>query len=174
MKFFWQRDRDVREERHSAFSGSSFGASSMALLMVAPTAPAGAAGSQAGMTVSATVLKHVSLKVLSQPSAVVVTAQDVERGYVDVAAPAQVAVKSNSTRGYMLEFANGGDFMRQIVVTGLSSDVQLSPAGGAIAQPAAGTGVTRATFQLGFRFLLAASTRPGTYAWPLHLSASPI
>lgn len=172
MRFFWQRDKLDQEERHSAFSASSFGASSMALLMVAPAPPATAA-EPAEMMVSAAVLKQASLKVLAQPSAVVVTADDIARGYVDVAAPAEVAIRSNSPRGYMLEFANEGDFMRQILVRGLASDLQLSLAGGAVMQPATGRGVTRTTLQLGFRFLLAQGARPGTYAWPIHLSVTP-
>lgn len=173
MKFFWNRDKDDHEERHSAFGASSFSASSMALLMVAPVPPVVAA-EQAKMTVSATVLKHASLQVLAQPSAVVVTPEDIARGYVDVAAAAQVAIRSNSPHGYMLEFASQGDFMRQVLVKGLSSDVQLSPAGGAVMQPATGSGITRTTLQLGFRFLLAQSARPGTYAWPMHLSVTPV
>ena len=102
----------------------------MALLMVAPVAAV--ASDQAKLTVSATVLKHASLKVLAQPTSVVVTAADIARGYVDVAAPAQIAIKSNSPLGYMLEFANQGDFMRRILVRGLATEVQLSPAGGAV------------------------------------------
>lgn len=173
MRFFWQRDRKQGEERHSTFGASSaFGASSMALLMVAPAPPA-AAADQAKLTVTATVLKHASLRVLAQPTAVVITAEDVARGYVDVAAPAELAIKCNSRRGYMLEFANQGDFMREIHVRGLASELQLSPAGGAVLQPAAPTGITRATLDLGFRFVLAASARPGTYAWPVHLSVTP-
>lgn len=179
MRFFWQRNQHEKNEaRHSAFgassfNSSSFSASSMALLMVAPVAPA-VATEQASMTVSATVLKHASLRVLAQPSALVVTPQDVARGYVDVSTPAQVAIKSNSPRGYMLEFASEGDFMRQILVKGLSSELQLAPAGGAVMQPPSATGVTRTTLQLGFRFMLAEDARPGTYAWPVHLSVTPI
>lgn len=172
MKFFWQRHHEDHEERHSTFGASSFSASSMALLMVAPSPPATA--DQAKVTVSATVLKHASLKVLAQPASIVITPEDVARGYVDVAAPAQVAIKSNSPGGYMLEFANEGDFMRQIQVRGLATDLQLGVAGGAVMQPGAASGITRATLDLGFRFLLAQSARPGTYPWPVHLSVTPI
>lgn len=172
MKFFWPRHREDHEERHSTLGASSFGASSMALLMVAPTPPATA--DQARVSVSATVLKHASLKVLAQPTSVVITAEDVARGYVDVAAPAQVAIRSNSPRGYLLAFANEGDFMREILVTGLSTDVQLSSAGGAVMQPAARAGVTKAQLQLGFRFILSDAAHAGTVAWPLHLSVTPL
>lgn len=174
MRFFWQRRvGDEHEHRASAFGASSFGASSMALLMIAPT-PEVATADQAKISVSATVLKHASLKVLAQPAAVVVTAADIARGYVDVAAPAQVAIRSNSSHGYMLDFANDGAFIEKILVKGLSTDVQLSPAGGAVMQPSTGHAGTRTTLDLGFRFMLAKSAQAGTYPWPLHLSVTPI
>jgi hypothetical protein len=128
------------------------------------------AGGSQKLTVTATIAKHASLKVLAQPSAVVVTSADVARGYVDVPAPAQLAIRSNSQSGYMLEFASEGDFMRQILVKGLASDVQLSPAGGAIMQSPTGSGVTNTTLALGFRFVLAESTKQGTYPWPMRVS----
>lgn len=132
------------------------------------------AAGEAKLTVTATVLKRASLKVLAQPAAVVVTAADVARGYVDAPAPAQVAIQSNSLGGYAIEFASEGDFMRQILVKGLSNEVQLSPAGGMVAQSSATPGQTKTTLALGFRFLLADSTVPGTYAWPLRLAAIPL
>jgi hypothetical protein len=142
-------------------------------LLLAPSA--GMAGdTQAKLAVTATILKRASLKVLDQPSSVVVTAIDIARGYVDVPMPAQVAIHCNSLSGYLLEFASHGDFMRQILVKGLTSDVQLSPSGGSVAQLSTGSGVTRTTLALGFRFLLAESTRQGTYPWPMQLSVTPL
>jgi hypothetical protein len=129
---------------------------------------------QATLSVSATVLKHASLKVLAQPSSVVVTAADIARGYVDGPAAVQVAIQNNSAGGYLLEFASQGDFMRRILVRGLAHETQLSPAGGAIAQPSTGSGVTRTTLGLGFRFLLSASAQPGTYPWPMRVSVTPL
>ena len=145
---------------------------SMGLLM-APTSGF-ANGSQAKLTVTATILKHASLRVLEQPSAVVVTAADIARGYVDVPAPAQVMVQNNSMGGYVLEFASHGDFMRQILVRGLGTDLQLSPAGGTVVQATAGGSVTKSTLSLGFRFILSDSARQGTYAWPMRLSVTPV
>jgi hypothetical protein len=143
------------------------GAAGMGFLMV----PADAlAGSETKLTVTATVLKRASLKTLAQPASVTITAADIARGYVDVPAAAQVAIQSNTSTGYMLEFASQGDFLRQIMVTGLANELQMSPAGGFIVQPPAGTGVTRVTLNLGFRFVLAESVQAGTYAWPMRLS----
>lgn len=146
---------------------ATLGAVSMAVLMAPASVIAG--GSQK-LTVTATIAKHASLKVLTQPSAVIVTSADVARGYVDVPAPAHLAIRSNSQSGYLLEFASEGDFMRQILVKGLASDVQLSPAGGTVMQPSTGAGVTNTTVALGFRFLLAESTKQGTYPWPMRVS----
>lgn len=136
--------------------------------------PATATAGDVKLTVSATIAKHASLNVLAQPSSVVVTQADIARGYVDVAAPAQVAIKSNTPGGYLLEFASQGDFMRQIVVRGLANEVQMSPSGGFVMQASAGSGVTRTTFDLRFRFVLAEAALPGTYSWPMHLSVTPL
>jgi len=129
---------------------------------------------QARLTVKATILKHASLKMLAQPSALVVTPADIARGYVDVPLGAQVAVQSNSPGGYLLEFAAEGEFMRRILVRGLGSDVQLSRSGGFVAQRPAGGGMSKATLALGFRFFLSDSVRQGTYPWPMRLSVAPL
>lgn len=142
----------------------------LSLLAVPATARAG----DGKLTVSATILKHASLNVLAQPSSVVVTAADIARGYVDVPTPAQVAIRSNTSGGYMLEFANQGDFMRQILVRGLSSDVQLSPAGGIVKQGSLASGIIKTTLTLGFRFVLSESAQQGTYPWPIRLSVAPV
>lgn len=125
--------------------------------------------------VSATILKRATLKVLSQPSAVMVTHADLARGYVDVPMPARLAVQTNSRDGYLLEFASAGTFMRQILVKGLANDLQLNPVGGAVMVPASSSGgLTRATLALGFRILLAAGTQEGAYPWPLRISVAPV
>lgn len=132
---------------------------------------ANAAG-ETKVTVNVTVLKNTSLAILSQPGAVTITPVDIARGYVDVPAPAQLAVRSNTP--YLLEFSCHGEFMKQILVRGLGADLQLSAEGGALAQPAGQGGVTRSTLTLGFRLLLAESSQEGTYPWPLRISASPL
>ena len=147
------------------------GAASLGVLLASGSA---VAGSETKLTVTATILKRATLKTLAQPSSVVVTAADIARGYVDVPAAAQLAIQNNSLSGYLLEFAAQGDFMRQIMVKGLGNDVQLSPAGGAVMQPSTGSGVTRTTLALGFRFVLSESAREGTYTWPMRLSVTPL
>lgn len=135
---------------------------------------AAAGSNQAKLSVTATVLKHASLKVLAQPASVVVTAADIARGYVDAPSPAQVAIQSNSLGGYMLMFTSQGDFVRQTLVRGLGNGVQLGAAGGGVAQGSTGLGMNKTTLDLGFRFVLSESAREGVYAWPMHLSVTPL
>jgi len=133
-----------------------------------------AGSNEAKLMVSATVLSHVSLQVLSQPTSVVVTAADLARGYVDVPSPAQMAVKSNTQDGYMLMFESQGDFLRQTVVKGLGADVQLGASGGGVAQRSAGRGMSKTLLDIGYRFVLSESARQGVYAWPMRLSIMPL
>lgn len=155
-----------------AASGAVFGVLALGLLGAPATAAAGS--DEFKLSVTATVLKHASLKVLAQPASVVVTAADIARGYVDVPSPAQVAIQSNSQDGYMLMFASEGDFMRQTLVRGLGNDVQLDMAGGGVARGPEGRGMGKATLDLGFRFVLSESAQQGVYAWPMRLSVTPL
>lgn len=142
-----------------------------AVLSVPGTAAAGApeaGASRARLEVTATVLKHASLNIVAQPAMLVVTEADVARGHVDVASPVELAIKAN-TENFLLDFAASGDFMRRIIVSGLANEVQLSPAGGAIAQRSGPR-----TVSLSFRFVLSENARPGAYPWPLRLSATPL
>lgn len=140
--------------------------------LVAASFTAGAVENK--LTVTATVLKHASLQVVSQPGSVAVTAADIARGYVDVPATAQIMVKSNTADGYMLNFSSQGDFFSQAVVRGLGSDVQLGADGGGVAQRTAARGMTNTSLDLGFRFLLSASAQQGVYAWPMRVSVTPL
>lgn len=146
----------------------------LALAMGMAFGSSAALAGEAEVTVGVTILKHTSVQVLSQPASVVVTAEDIARGYVDVPAATHVAVRSNTPQGYLLEFASQGDFMRQIVVRGLDAEVQLTPEGGLVAQRGSASGTTRATLALGYRFMLSSSAQQGTYAWPMRVAALPI
>jgi hypothetical protein len=131
-----------------------------------------ASAGQVQLDVSATVLKRASLQVLAQPASLTLTEADVARGYVEVAAPAQIAVKNNSAEGYLLVVASRGDFLRQMRMRGLGGDVQMSADGGFVRQPPGP--VVTTVLDLGFRFELSESAQPGVYAWPVQLSVRPL
>ncbi|MCM2312356.1 MAG: hypothetical protein NDI84_13235 [Steroidobacteraceae bacterium] len=144
-----------------------------AALMGAGAKASTASDGQSRLLVTATVLKHASLKVLAQPAAVVITAEDIARGHVDVPLHTEFVVNTN-TAGYLLDFATSGNFIRQIIVTGLANEVQLGAEGGVIAQGSAPGPKTRRGVLLAFRFVLSESARATTYPWPVRLSAAPM
>jgi hypothetical protein len=130
------------------------------------------AASALKVNVSATVLKRASLKVLVQPSSLVITDADVARGYLEVTAPAQVAVRNNSADGYLLVVASRGEFLRRMRIRGLGGEVQLGAEGGFVRQP--GGPVVTTVLDLGFRFELSDAAHPGVYDWPVQLSVTPL
>lgn len=146
--------------------------SAVTLAMLGGACPASAASQQ--LTITAAVVKRASLKIVAQPASVVISAEDIARGYVDVPRSTRVAVTNNSRDGYMLEFAGTGEFIRQITVQGLDAEVQMEPAGGLVTRPGATLAAATDTLTLGFRFILSGSARPGTYTWPLRLGVAPI
>jgi hypothetical protein len=151
----------------------------LARLGVLALAAAGAFGTALAnpsgeLRVSAVVRKIARLQVLAQPQFVRVTEGDVARGYVEVIAPVQVAVRSNTRDGYMLAFDPRADFFRQAHVRGLDVPLQVGPAGGVIAQRASASPARETVLALGFRFELAPSAREGVYPWPFQLSAEPL
>lgn len=158
--------------RVKVVTGCAFVAIALSLLGV-PSVAVASTG-EGKLQVSATILRHASLQVMAQPASVVVTAADIARGYVDVPSPSQVAVQSNTQGGYTLMFESQGEFLRQILVKGLGTDVQLSASGGGVAQRGAGRGMSKTLLDLGFRFVLSDSARQGVYAWPMRLSVTPL
>ena len=164
--------KPVMRPAQAIYRAALTGLRALALMLVALPLVA-VAEQTVKLTVTATILKHASIQVLSQPTSVVVTAADIARGYVDVPTPTQVAVRNNSD-GYMLDVASQGDFMRQMVVSGLGGEVQISPAGGLITQRTSSRGVSTTTVALAFRFLLSETAQQGTYAWPVRLAVAPL
>ena len=85
------------------------------LLVVAP--PLQAESVSRTMTVSANVVASARLTVQSQPATINVTAEDIARGYVDVAEPIVVRIQTNSRQGYLLQVANADDNFRALELT---------------------------------------------------------
>lgn len=133
------------------------------------TWPAAAHQGEARFTVSAVVPAQVTLTALAAPSRLTVTAADVARGYKDVSA--HYRVHTNDRKGYLLRFTARAGLTRQVLVLGLDADVVLRDEQVDIHRPASG-GVDFVA--LGFRFVLEPAVRPGTYALPVHLVATPL
>ncbi len=85
---------------------------SLAMVALALTFTLSAAagdGRSARMQVSAHVLARAVVSVETQPAEVTVTEADIARGYVDVAEPVEVRIRTNSRRGCVLQVANANE-----------------------------------------------------------------
>ena len=142
----------------------------VALVTLLSSVPATAAD----LVISATIAKKAELQTLARPAVLEITATDVERGYIEVPSSAQFTVRSNSPSGYLLVFDTRGDFISGTQVSGLNRAVQLSSAGGSVAQPSTSRGYAPGSLDLGFRFMLSPSARAGVHAWPLQVSVAPL
>jgi hypothetical protein len=148
----------------------SKGAALTALLVLAAGGSVVHAQSRSnGIAVSAFVAPHAQLTVLSQPAMLSVTAADIERGYIDVPAASRIEVRSNSRDGFMLAFDPLANMFSEVQISGLGAAVELGTEGGTVVQRT--NSRQPVLLQLGYRFVLAGRLRPGSYAWPIALSA---
>jgi hypothetical protein len=142
----------------------------LAVLLASAAADVANAGSAtATMHVSATVRAGVRLIAAAAPSAVVVTDADIRRGWVDVPEAWPVVVRCNSRGGYLLDFAPMDGPFEQAAVSGLATPAEIEARGGWIAQPYSGF---ETSMNLHFRFRLGPDAAPGTYQWPVEISAT--
>lgn len=110
----------------------------------------------------------------STPARFEVTEADIARGFVQLPAPFPVTVYSNSRHGYTLSIAKHADFVRVAHVVGLGGELRIDAAPAFSARQAPGRGLARDDLSLGFRFELADSARPGSYDWPISITAMPL
>lgn len=143
-----------------------------AMLCLCASAALNAGEARATLTVAVTVPPVSRLEVLSQPTSVQITAQDLQRGYVDLSEPIRLKIYSNAREGFALEVLPMSPLIQAIAVHGLGSEADLGAEGGRIVErwehPQA------ASLSLTFRLVLAPGAMPGTYPWPLHLSIAPV
>ena len=142
------------------------------LIGAAPKAHAGSSGFSTKLTISARVLERTTINVISQAHELVVTNSDIQRGYVDIPLASRVRVKTNNPAGYLLVFevAEGSyDVFHGINVRVGGREVQIPLDGGWVPQPYA-RGAT--VLDISYRFNLSENAKPGTYSWPIMVSAN--
>ena len=136
----------------------------------ASPAESGARSGSAQIQVSAKVASRTTLKMLRQPSDIMITEKDIARGYVDALSASLIEVRNNNPRGYLLVFEGLNGPFRKTLVRGMEREVQIGPGAGLVPMPHARGPVT---MELSYRFFLSENARPGTYSWPLTLSSQP-
>lgn len=120
--------------------------------------------------ITATVVDTVGIRTLHQTQRLVVTAQDVERRYVDVAAGSRFDLKH--TGPCLFEFRPVGNLFRAVKVSGLAVAVEFNAEGGTVLQKSSGTAAT--SVAISYRFQLETGISTGTYPWPLLLTVLPM
>jgi hypothetical protein len=139
------------------------------LLLAASTLPAGAESASARFTVSAIVNAQVTLEPVGEPARLTLTTEDIARGYKVVSARYQV--HQSAGRGYLLHLSPRVGLTRHVEIRGLSGTLLLQDDSLAVYRASADE---PQDFALNYRFVLDAAARPGTYALPVHVSATPL
>jgi hypothetical protein len=136
----------------------------------APLAPAAmAAQGNAAIPVSVIVVANARLDSQHQESQLQISAEDVQRGFVEARAASRFSVHTNSHAGYCLEFLPVGNLFGSFQVTDVANHAaHLGPDGGTLVRR--GPVPAGLTQSLNFRFALQSDVQPGTYAWPLQMT----
>jgi hypothetical protein len=138
-------------------------------LMAGLPAPA-LAGDKAQVNIVATVLERAFVERQQLPHSMVISSQDVARGYVDLDQPVEVAIRTNHRAGVLLGVSLNSQALEAV-------DVQAAHGGevraGSIYVPQGGRGMRLHTVWLKLRLKLAPSASPGIIAHPVALSLAP-
>lgn len=118
---------------------------------------ADAAQTRAYLAVSATIVDTVSIRALYQAASLIVTAQDIERGYVDVPAGSRFEIRNKGA--CLFEFRPVADIFKSVTVSGVDGAAELGAGGGTLLQRPGGGAVG-----VSYRFALASGLRPASTA----------
>lgn len=139
-----------------------------ALVAAALTAATLQAGSAtATIQVAARVIGRTIITVQSAP-AVVLTDADLARGWIEVAEPSLITVRSNQSAGFRLAFAPTASWVSRAEATGLSEAVAFGAAGGSVAFAYAGTAPRE--LQIQWKLYLSPEATAGTYPLPIDVA----
>ena len=127
-----------------------------------------AAQSSISIPVSVTVIANAKIQSSFDTKALVITQQDIERGYIDIPLAYKYVIHSNSRAGYILQFDPVGFLFQSVIVSGLGAPVQIGTDGGSIVQR--GSINESVSHELSFRFNLRSDLLAGQYPWPLQIS----
>lgn len=141
------------------------------LALVAVSVNAVSAESTASMPVSAHVIARAVVSVERDLGGVHVTPADLERGFVDLPAPVELRVRTNSRRGYVLQFNNLSEAFTAIELRG--NDVRIYVAEESYLQRTAVAGGGD-RLVLSARVWLRPGSTPGRYDVPMMVQANPL
>ena len=135
----------------------------LALSLAAAMAMTRSSGS---MVVTATNVPYLRATIEGDHAQVVVTDKDIRAGYVDIAG-AEVGIRTNDPRGYVVVFRLAGGPFDSVAVSGLSREVEAGLAGAFVSEPRTSM---QTTLHLRYRLRLSEAAMPGSYAMPVGVS----
>ena len=150
---------DVLARRQRMLTNAALASAALSTLSPAPAT----AGDTAHVHVVATVVTRASIESHQLPRDVAISAQDVERGYVDLD-PVEIGVQSNNPAGVTLGFLAGSAQLSAVALEGGGATLFL-------AQPARGLQRQRVSVRL--RLKLAPGAAPGSIAYPVSVFLTP-
>ena len=125
--------------------------------------------SSATMNVSVQVLARAIVNVSSAPS-IEVTEADVQRGYIDVAEPLQLHVRTNSRQGYLLQVAKTNESFSTVELSFGNTTMTVSEESW-VARPQVSGGELVSAHM---RVRLAPGAIAGRHPLPVQVSATPL
>jgi hypothetical protein len=115
-----------------------------------------------------TAAAYATVKVVYQTPELVITYADILRGYVEVRSGSRIEIRSNAF--FFLRFDGLSNPFREVKIQGFGKDILVDARGGSLfLKDIRGF----ATFELTYTFILSKNAQPGTYAWPIEISAYP-
>jgi hypothetical protein len=144
-----------RQSRLSAFAMAGLALSAS---LQAPVA----AADETSLHIHATVLSRASIDSQQLPEEVVLSAQDIARGYVELEDPVEIAIRSNLPAGVRLGFTLNSQNLAAV-------DVRQ----GSLFVPQHGAGLRAQSVSLRLRLRLAPTAVPGRIAFPLTVFLTP-
>lgn len=133
------------------------------------SAPA-AAGDRARVEIQASVQTRALIDRQRLPQAVVISAEDVQRGYVDLEQPVEIGIRTNHAAGVLLDLSRNASEVQSVDVREAQGG-EVRAFGVFVPQPE--RGLRAHTVSLKVRLKLAPGAVPGTIAWPFSVSLSP-
>lgn len=130
---------------------------------------ADAAQRQATLQVSATIVDPAQARSIQHVRSVLVTPQDIARGFVEVPYGSRIALSAAAQ--CVIEISATGSFFRSVTVRSVHGTGRIEANGPALRQRACAGAAS--SVDLSFRFELAPHVEAGLYRWPVLASVLP-
>jgi hypothetical protein len=115
-----------------------------------------------------TAAAYATLKVVYQTPELVITYSDILHGYVEVKSASRIEIRSNAF--FFLRFDGLRKPFKEVQILGFGRDLLINTKGSSLfLRDIRGF----ATFELTYIFILSKDAQPGTYVWPIEISAHP-